>query len=78
MQVKAPAKKSVLLLSRQSDEPMQAIILAVGDKVESPLFVGDMVLLGAFAGHKMTGGTDDEPYLLLSEKEVLGILVNEP
>ena len=75
VQVKPEEKKSKLILTAsQSDEPTQAIVIGVGEKVEAPIKEGDLVLLAPYAGHKMTGGTDSEPYLLLSEKEVLGIL----
>lgn len=67
-------KTKLILSASQSDEPAQAIVIGVGEKVEAPVKEGDLVLLAPYAGHKMKGGTDNEPYLLLSEKEVLGIL----
>ena len=72
--VKAQERKSLLLLAVQNDEPKQAVVIAVGDKVEAPIIVGDLILLAPYAGNKMQGGTEDEPYLLIGEKEILGIL----
>lgn len=77
VQVRAPEKKSLLLLSVQSDEPMIARVIGVGEKVEAPIKEQDLVLLAPYAGNKITGGTEEEPYLLLSEKEILGILRDE-
>lgn len=77
VQVQKVEKKSVLILSSQSDEPLQARVVGVGDKVEAPIKEGDLVLLAPYAGNKVMGGTETEPYLLLSEKEILGILRDE-
>lgn len=73
IQVKPPEKKGILIVNRQ-DEPMQATIKAIGDKVEAPIQVGDAVLIAPYCGSKINGGTEDEPYLLIGEKEILGIL----
>lgn len=75
--MKPPERKSVILMSAQSDEPLQARVVGVGEKVEAPIKEGDLVLLAPYAGSKIAGGTEAEPYLLLSEKEILGILRDE-
>lgn len=67
-------KKGMLILSSQAEEPAQALVVAVGEKVEAPIKEGDLVLLAPYAGNKIGGGTEAEPYLLLGEKEILGIL----
>lgn len=74
VQIRAPEKKSVLLIARQSDEPLQADVIGVGEKVEFPIKTGDIVLLFPYAGTKITGGTDDAPYLIIGEKDVIGVL----
>lgn len=76
VQIKATEKKSrgILLLSTQDDQPKEAIVLGVGDKVEAPVKVGDMILLAPYCGSKIDGGKEDEPYMLVGEKEILGIL----
>jgi co-chaperonin GroES (HSP10) len=74
VQVRASEKKSVLLLTRQHDEPMQVDVIGVGEKVEAPIKEGDVLLLFPYAGTKITGGTDDMPYLIIGEKDVLGVL----
>ena len=77
VQIKATEKKGFLLIAAQNDEPVQATIKGVGDKVEAPIKVGDLVLLAPYAGSKLAGGTEDEPYMLVGEKEVLGILKDD-
>jgi len=74
VQIKATEKKGILLLARQDDEPKEARVMGVGDKVEAPIKVGDLVLLAPYCGSKIAGGKDDEPYMLVVEKEILGIL----
>jgi len=53
---------------------MRAQVKGVGEKVEAPIKVGDFVLLASYAGCKIKGGSDEEPYFLVAEKEILGIL----
>lgn len=74
VQVRPSEKKTLLILSSQSGDPVQALVVGVGEKVEAPIKEGDLVLLAPYAGSKVMGGTEAEPYLLLSEKEILGIL----
>jgi len=77
VQVKASEKKGILILAKQDDEPKQARVIGVGEKVEAPIKEGDLVLLAPYAGNKVAGGNDDEPYMLIGEKEILGILRDE-
>ena len=74
VQVKPSEKKGMLLIAVQADEPLQARVLCVGEKVEAPIKEGDLVLLSPYAGSKINGGSEDEPYMLVGEKEILGIL----
>lgn len=76
VQIKAKEKKGMLIYTTQ-DEPIEAWVRAVGEKVEAPIKEGDLILLAPYAGSKMKGGTEDEPYMLIGEKEVLGILRDE-
>ena len=62
------------IVLRQTDEPLQADVIGVGEKVEFPIKTGDIVLLFPYAGTKITGGTDDAPYLIIGEKDVIGVL----
>jgi co-chaperonin GroES (HSP10) len=77
VQIKHAEKKGLLILARQDDEPRQARVMGVGDKVEAPIKVGDLVLLAPYSGNKIAGGNEDEPYMLIGEKEILGILRDE-
>lgn len=74
VKLKEPERKSVLLLSRQLDEPMQAIVEGVGEKVEAPIKEGDIVLLFPYAGSKITPDKEESPYLIIGEKDVIGIV----
>jgi len=74
VQMKAREKKGILIVAMQNDEPLQAIVMGIGEKVEAPIKEGDLVLLAPYAGSKVKGGTEDEPYMLIGEKEILGIL----
>ena len=56
-------------------DPQHAQVIGVGEKVEMPVKEGDMVLVSPYAGMKGVGGDDEAPYLLIAEKEVLGILI---
>lgn len=77
VQIKPPEKKGTLFLSVQSDEPIQAKVLCVGEKVEAPIRENDLVLLSPYAGSKIKGGSESEPFMLVGEKEILGILRDE-
>ena len=70
-------KKGVLILTDDSSEPTIAVVVGVGEKVEAPIKEGDLILVAPYCGSKITGGTEEEPYLLIGEKEVLGIMREE-
>ena len=76
VQLKAPENKSKLILTatRDDGEPRQATVLGVGDKVEAPISKGDEILLVPYCGARVAGGSEESPYLIVAEKEVLGIL----
>ena len=77
VQLKAREKRGILIVAMQNDEPLQATVMGIGEKVEAPIKEGDQVLLAPYAGSKVKGGTEDEPYMLIGEKELLGILRDE-
>ncbi len=77
---KAPTSKGGILLPDSAQEkPREACVIAVGPgamnengQVEPlTIEVGDSVLFGAYAGTEFK--QDDEEYLILSEKDILGI-----
>ncbi len=74
---KKEKKKGVLILTDDASDPKIAVVLGVGEKVEAPVKEGDLILLAPYCGSVISGGTEDEPYLLISEKELLGILKDE-
>lgn len=74
VQFKEEERKGVLLIARQQDEPMQATVVGVGEKCELPLKEGDTVLLMPYCGMKIVGGSKDSPYMIVGEKDVIGIL----
>lgn len=75
VQLIAPEKKSsIILTTKDESEPRKALVLGVGDKVESPIKEMDIVLVAPYCGAKISGGDDETPYLIIAEKEVLGII----
>ena len=73
VQIKQDEKKGLLLIPNTGD-PVQGIVMGIGEKVEAPIKEGDRLLLAPYCGSKINGGTEDEPYMLIGEKEILGIL----
>ena len=69
-----PVKKQLIIQPRDDSEPRSAEVVGIGEKVEMPVKEGEFVLLAPYSGMKGVGGTDEEPYLLVAEKDVLGIL----
>lgn len=74
VQMKKQDKRGVIIMQRDLSEPIEATVMGIGEKVEAPIHEGDLVLIAPYCGSKISGGTEDEPYLLIGEKEVLGIL----
>lgn len=74
VKLKEPERKSVLLLTRQLDEPMHAVVEGVGERVEAPIKEGDTVLLFPYAGAKITPDKEESPYLIVGEKDIIGIV----
>jgi co-chaperonin GroES (HSP10) len=75
VQMKPEEKKSsIILTTRDQSEPRIAVVLGVGDKVEAPIKEGDRLLLVPYCGIQVAGGDDEAPYLIVGEKEILGII----
>lgn len=74
---KKEKKKGVLILTDDASEPLVACVRGIGEKVEAPIKEWDLVLVAPYCGSKIEGGTDEEPYMLVGEKEILGILRDE-
>lgn len=81
----APTTKNGIFLPESAQEkPKQGEIAAVGpgkydEKGElQPMSVkvGDSVLFGAYSGTEVKTDEEDAEYLIMSEEEILGILVN--
>lgn len=74
VQLKPLEKKSILMLREASEEPYYAYVKGVGEKVEIPIKEDDLIFVGAYAGGEVPGGTKEEPYFLIAEKDVLGVM----
>jgi len=83
---KATASKGGILLPESAQErPKEGEVVAVGPgKYDdsgklNPLRVkvGEKILFGSYAGTEIKTETADEEYLILSEDEILGVLVTQ-
>ncbi|NGX37306.1 MAG: 10 kDa chaperonin 5 [Chlamydiae bacterium] len=83
---KANASKGGILLPDSAQEkPKEGEVLAIGpgkrdeDGNMQPLEIkiGDRVLFGSYAGTEVQTDNVDEEFLILSEDEVLGVLVTQ-
>ena len=77
------SKGGILLPETAKEKPKQGEVLAVGpgkydEKGELKKMlvnIGDCVLFSSYAGTEVKAGEDQEEYLILSEDDILGILV---
>lgn len=65
-------KKGGLLLPDQYDKPFKAEVIDFGTKAELDIAQGDLLLLVPFAGSKIT--TDEDGFLLVTERDILGVV----
>lgn len=72
--IKQKEKKSVLITPDDVSVMRWAVVVGVGEKVEAPISEGDTVLLAPYCGINRVAGTDAEPYFIIAEKEILGIM----
>ena len=56
------------------DEPVDALILSIGDQCEYHIVEGNTVLISPYSGIPIRGGTEDEPHRLIVEKDILAII----
>ena len=76
-------KGGILLPDTAKEKPKEGEVIAVGQGktndrgMVEPLNVkkGDLVIFGSYAGTEVKGMSDDKEYLLLSEDEILGIIL---
>lgn len=71
VQVVAQKSKSSLILNRDLSKPFEARIIAIGEKVEIPVSLGEVVLVAAYFGLPIPGGTEDEPHLIIEDENIL-------
>lgn len=79
------AKGSIILPDSAQEKPKQGEVVAVGPgKVDDQgnlqpmhLQVGDKVLFTAYAGTEVKTEEKDAEYLVMTEEDILGVLVNQ-
>lgn len=72
----------LILTEKYSEKPTFGVVVALGDgivtpngqKVDFEVMVGDKVIFTKFSGIEVNG-EEGEKYLLMHEKEILGILL---
>ncbi|NGX59922.1 MAG: 10 kDa chaperonin 5 [Chlamydiae bacterium] len=77
------SKGGILLPESAQEKPKEGEVVSVGPGKRDKdgelevmdLKVGDRVLFGAYAGVEVKTDQEDEEYLILTEEDVLGILV---
>lgn len=66
-------KAGLILTVSTNDEPFEVTLLGKGKGVELDVEVGDILLLAAYAGSRFY--KSDEDHLLVTERDVLGVVV---
>lgn len=83
---RAAAKKTkggIILPENAQEKPRQGEVISVGpgkrdDKGELQTMnvcVGDVILFSSYAGTEVEKGQDEDQYIIMSEDDVLGVLV---
>ena len=72
--LKPQNKTGILIVNQNSSDPIEALVISVGEDVEIPIKKDMKILLTANCGMKMKGGTEDEPRYLIQEHHVIGII----
>jgi len=65
-------KKGILILTPNDSEPYKATVIGIGSKADLDIAVGDILLLVPYTGSKIS--TEDDGYLLISERDILGVV----
>lgn len=76
-------KGGIILPDTAQEKPRQGEVIAVGpgkvdeegQKVPMNVKVGDLVLFSSYAGTEVKSNDQQEEYLIMSEDDILGILV---
>lgn len=68
---KEEPKKGALILTND-DKPYHAVVIDKGSKVEIEIEKDDVLLMIPYTGSKIS--TDDDGYLLVTERDILGVL----
>ncbi len=66
---KKTTASGIILTTESKDLPNVARVVAVGEKCENTLHVGDRVVIKQYAGTNFK--LDDEEYIILAEKDIL-------
>ncbi len=69
---KEEQKPGKLILSDDSSKPFEAKIIGIGEKVEINVSVGEILLVVPYSGSRISA--DDDGYLLVTERDVLGVI----
>jgi len=80
----AEKKGSILLPDSAKEKPREGSVVAVGPGeyndqgklIPVELKVGDRVMFGSYAGTEVKQESQEEEYLILSESDILGVLVS--
>lgn len=65
-------KKTALILTTPTDEPFNATVVDIGSKAELDIKIGDVLLMVPYSGSKIS--TEDDGYLLVTERDILGVI----
>jgi len=71
----------IILPDSAQEKPKEGEVVAVGPGAQGEqhtpmtVAVGDRVLFSAYAGTEVAGSSDEEEYLIMSEDDILGVLV---
>jgi chaperonin GroES len=72
VKIKPPEKKGTLILTSTTEKPFEAVVVSKGNKSELEIEIGDVLLLVPYCGSRIS--EDDEEHLLISEKDVMGVV----
>lgn len=75
VQIKPPEKKEGLIIPPAHDEPFEAIVIDKGQKADVDVEINDVVLLLPYCGSRIS--RKDEKHILISEKDILGVVINQ-
>lgn len=77
------SKGGIILPDTAQEKPRQGEVVAVGpgkideegNKISMHVKVGDLVLFSSYAGTEVKNNDQQEEYLIMSEDDILGILI---